>query len=414
MVMGRYLAFRVEGPLAPAATGLWEELRERGYSPAQVRTRMRLMLELSRWMNDHGVGLAQLNAGMLETVAADARVERRREGSWVPGRWYSLASERDVLAYLRELGIVEPTVVPVPTQVDLIVGRFVEYLARERGVTNRTSVYWYERIARTFLAGRVDPDSGALGSLTAGEVSGFLLRECVTCSRWGGMRLVTCLRGVLRFLLVDGLIDEDLTAAVPRLPAWSLVRLHKALPAEDAARIVQSCDRTTAAGRRDYAILVMLSRMGLRGCEIARLRLEDLDWRAGEVIVRGKRQYYERLPLPVDVGEALVDYLRHGRPESAERHVFLTAIRPFSALKQEEYGVVGRIVARASERAGLGHVGVHRLRHTVATEALRAGAPLEEIASLLRHRDWVTTMGYAKVDWVRLRELARPWPGVMA
>jgi integrase/recombinase XerD len=414
MVMGRYLAFRVEGPLSPAATGLWEELREHGYSPAQVRTRMRLLLELSRWMNDHGVGLAQLNAGMLETVAADARVERRREGSWVPGRWYSLASERDVLAYLRELGIVEPTVVPVPTQIDLIVGRFVEYLARERGVTNRTSVYWYERIARSFLAGRVDLDSGALGSVTAGEVSGFLLRECVTCSRWGGMRLVSCLRGLLRFLLVDGLIDEDLGAAVPRLPAWSLVRLHKALPAEDAARIVASCDRSTAAGRRDYAILMMLSRMGLRGCEIARMLLEDLDWRAGEVIVRGKRQYYERLPLPVDVGEALVDYLRHGRPESAERHVFLTAIRPFSALKQEEYGVVGRIVARASERAGLGHVGVHRLRHTVATEALRAGAPLEEIASLLRHRDWVTTMGYAKVDWVRLRELARPWPGVMA
>ena len=303
---------------------------------------------------------------------------------------------------------------PVPTQLDLIVARFVEYLARERGVTNRTSVYWYERIARSFLTGRVDPDTGALASLTAGEVSGFLLRECVTCSRWVGMRLVTSLRGLLRFLLVDGLIGEDLSAAVPRLPAWSLVRLHKAIAAEDAARIVASCDRTTPVGCRDYAILMMLSRMGLRGCEIARLLLEDLDWRAGEVIVRGKRQYYERLPLPVDVGEALVDYLRRGRPESADRHVFLTAIRPFRALRQEEYGIVGRIVARASKRAGLGHVGVHRLRHTVATEALQAGAPLEEIASLLRHRDWVTTMGYAKVDSVRLRELARPWPGVLA
>lgn len=412
--MGRYLAFRVEGPLASAATGLWGELRERGYSPAHVRTRMRLMLELSRWMNERGVGLAELNAGMLDTLAADARAERQREGRWSAGQWYSSASERDVLAYLRELGVVEQAPVPVATHVDLIVARFVEYLARERGVTNRTSVYWYERIARSFLTGRVDPDTGALGSVAAGEVSGFLLRECVTCSRWGGMRLVTCLRGVLRFLLVDGLIDEDLVAAVPRLPAWSLVRLHKALAAEDAARIVASCDRSTAVGCRDYAILMMLSRMGLRGCEIARLLLEDLDWRAGEVIVRGKRQYFERLPVPVDVGEALVDYLRHGRPESIDRHVFLTAIRPFVALKQEEYGIVGRIVARASERAGLGQVGVHRLRHTVATEALQAGAPLEEIASLLRHRDWVTTMGYAKVDWVRLRELARPWPGVLA
>lgn len=412
--MGRHLALRVEGPLAPATSGLWSELRERGYSPAHARTRMRLMLELSRWMNERGVGLGELNAGMVGTLAADARAERQREGRWSPGQWYSSASERDVLAYLRALGIVESAPVPVPTQVDLIVARFLEYLARERGVTNRTSVYWYERIARSFLTGRVDPDTGALVSLTAGEVSAFLLRECVTRSRWGGMRLVSCLRGLLRFLLVDGLIDEDLVAAIPRLPAWSLVRLHKALPAEDAARIVASCDRSTPVGCRDYAILMVLARMGLRGCEVSRLLLEDLDWRAGEVVVRGKGQYYERLPLPVDVGEALVDYLRHGRPESTDRHVFLTAIRPFVALKQEEYGVVGRIVARASERAGLGHVGVHRLRHTVATEALRAGAPLEEIASLLRHRDWVTTMGYAKVDWVRLRELARPWPGVLA
>ena len=412
--MGRYLASRVEGPLAPAAIGLWGELRERGYSPAQVRTRIRLLLELSRWMNERGVGLAELNAGMLETLTADARAERQREGRLIPGRWYSPASERDVLGYLRELGIVDPAPVPFPTQMDLIVGRFVEYAARERGVTNRTSVYWYERIARSFLTGRVDPDTGALGSLTTEEVSGFLLRECMTCSRWVGMRLVTSLRGLLRFLLVEGLIEKDLTAAVPRLPAWSLVRLHKALTAEDAARIVASCDRSTPAGCRDHTILLMLSRMGLRGCEIARLLLEDIDWRAGEVIVRGKRQYHERLPLPVDVGEALVDYLRHGRPESADRHVFLTAIRPFRELRQEEYGIVGRIVARASTRAGLGHVGVHRLRHTVATEALQAGAPLEEIASLLRHRDWVTTMGYAKVDPVRLRELARPWPGVLA
>ena len=313
--MGRYLALRVEGPLAPAATGLWGELLERGYSPNRVRTRVRLVLELSRWMDERGVGLAELNAGVLEMLAADARAAWRRESRWFAGRWFSSASERDVLAYLRELGIVEPAVVPAPTQVDLLVARFVEYLARERGTTNRTSVYWYERIARSFLTGRVDPDSGVLAPLTAGEVTAFLLGECRHCSRWGGMRLVSSLRGLLRFLLVEGLVGEDLIAAVPRLPAWSLVALPKALPAEHAARIVASCDRSTAAGCRDYAILMMLSRMGLRGCEISRLLLEDLDWRAGEVIVRGKRQYYERLPLPVDVGEALVDYLRHGRPE---------------------------------------------------------------------------------------------------
>ena len=411
--MGRYLALRVEGPLGPAAMGLWGELRERGYSPNCVRTRVRLVLELSRWMDERGVGLAELNAGMLETLVTDARAVWRRESCWFAGRWFSSASERDVLAYLRELGIVEPAVVPVPTRVDLLIARFVEYLARERGTVNRTSVYWYGRIARSFLTGRVDTDTGVLVALTAGEVTAFLLGECRHCSRWGGMRLVTSLRGLLRFLLVEGLVDEDLIAAVPRLPAWSLVALPKALPAEHAARIVASCDRSTAVGCRDYAILMMLSRMGLRGCEVSRLLLGDLDWRAGEVIVRGKREYYERLPLPVDVGEALVEYLRHVRPSTADRHVFLTAVRPHVPLN-EESRIVGQIVLRASERAGLGRVGVHRLRHTVATEALRAGAPLEEIASLLRHRDYVTTMGYAKVDWGRLRELARPWPGVLA
>jgi integrase/recombinase XerD len=405
--MGRYLALRVEGPLAPVASGFWVELRERGYSPDRVRARLRLILELSRWMGERGLDLAELNVGVLEDLLAPARAARR------PGRaggWFSPFSERDVLAYLRELGLVEPVVVPAPTQVDLLVARFLEYLVRERGVANSTSVYWYERVTRSFLAGRVDPASGAVDEVTAGEVSGFLLAQCRQCSRWTGMRLVTSLRGLLRFLLVDGLVAEDLRDAVPRLPRWSLVALPKALPAEQAARIVASCDRSMRAGRRDFAILMLLSRMGLRGCEIARLRLEDLDWRAGEVIVRGKRNVLERLPVPVDVGEALVDYLTHGRPGVDDRHVFLTAIRPFGPLRQEEYGIVGRIVARASQRAGLGSVGVHRLRHTVATEALRAGASLEEIASLLRHRDHVTTMGYAKVDWDRLRELARPWP----
>jgi len=402
--MSPYLALRVRGPLAPIATGLWVELCERGYSPSRVRARMRLILELSWWMAQLELGLADLDAGVLEELLAEARADQQG-----PGRWFSPFSERDVLAYLRGLGVVEPVVVPAPTAIDLLVARFVEYLVRERGVANRTSVYWYERVARSFLAGRVDPDSGSVAPLTASDVTGFLLGQCRDCSRWTGMRLVTSLRGLLRFLLVEGLVAEDLTGAVPRLPAWSLVRLPKALPAEHAALIVASCDRSTTAGLRDFAILMLLTRLGVRGCEIARLRLEDVDWRAGEVIVRGKRDYHERLPLPVDVGDALVDYLTHARPATADRHVFVTAIRPFVPLN-EEYGIVGRIVLRASKRAGLGPVGVHRLRHTVATEALRAGAPLEEIASLLRHRDYVTTMGYAKVDWNRLRELARPWP----
>jgi integrase len=170
-----------------------------------------------------------------------------------------------------------------------------------------------------------------------------------------------------------------------------------------------SCDRTTPVGRRDFAILTVLSRLGLRACEVAKLELGDIDWRAGELIARGKRDRRGRLPLPSDVGDALVDYLRHGRPARQDPHLFLKARAPFGP-PAGGGGAIGMLVRTAGERAGLGPVGVHRLRHTVATEVLKAGAPLEEIASLLRHRRHATTVLYAKVDWERLRELARPWP----
>ena len=221
--------------------------------------------------------------------------------------------------------------------------------------------------------------------------------------------LVTSLRGLLRFLFLEGRTPTDLTGAVPRVAAWRCASLPKALPAELVARLLASCDRTTAVGRRDFAILTMLSRLGVRACEVAKLELSDIDWRAGELIVRGKQDRHERLPLPADVGEALVDYLRHGRPARSDRHVFLKARAPFGPLTGGAGAIGGWSGPPTSGRDA--PAGAHALRHTVATEVLRAGAPLEEIASLLRHRRHATTVLYAKVDWERLRGLARPWPG---
>jgi len=399
--VSRSLVERVDGPLAPFVAGLDVELRGRGYSSERLRRRLRLLLELDRWMVGGSVELARLNAETIEAAVAAAPA---------PGRWGSPASRRDLLAFLRDRGLVERPVAPEPSPLERLVGAFVAYLVRERGLSeSSTSVYWYRRIATAFLADRVDPDTGALGAIVAGDASRFMLSECRSCSRWTGMRLVVGLRGLLRFLFLEGLVERDLTGAVPRVAAWSLVSLPKALAAGDAARIVASCDRSTRVGRRDFAVLMLLARMGLRGCEVTRMHLDDIDWHAGEVIVRGKREHDERLPLPVDVGEAIADYLQHVRPRSADRHVFLAAVAPFGPLSGGE-GSIGRIVRNASDRAGLPRVGVHRLRHTVATEALKAGAPLEEIASLLRHREHATTVGYVKVDWERLRELARPWP----
>ena len=287
-------------------------------------------------------------------------------------------------------------------------------LARERGLTvGSTTVYEYERTARLFLSGRIDSDGGGVDRLTACDVSGFVLAECRRRSVRMGQTLVRSLRGLLRFLYLEGLTCWDLTGAVPGVATWRGAALPKTLPAEHVAQVLASCDRTTAVGRRDFAILTVLSRLGLRACEVARLELGEVDWRAGELVVRGKQDRHERIPLPSDVGDALVDYLLHGRPDRQDLHLFLKSRARYGRLTGGD-GAIGMLVRTAFKRAGLPEVGVHRLRHTVATEVLRAGAPLEEIASLMRHRRHATTVLYAKVDWERLRELARPWPGSLS
>jgi len=279
-------------------------------------------------------------------------------------------------------------------------------LVRERGLeAGSSTVRDYRRVARLFLSGRVHPDVGL--ELTASDVSGFVLAECRRLgSARSGKLLVTVLRGLLRFLHLEGLTASDLTGAVPLVAGWRGASLPRALDPEHVRRMLASCDRDAAAGRRDFAIVLVLARLGLRSGEAAAIQMRDVDWRAGEIVIRAKDDRHERLPLPVDVGEALVDYLRHDRPDREDPHLFLKVRAPFGPLTG---GTVRMVVHYACDRAGMARVGAHRLRHTVATEVLRAGAPLEEIASLLRHRRHATTALYAKVDWERLRELARPW-----
>jgi len=203
-----------------------------------------------------------------------------------------------------------------------------------------------------------------------------------------------------------------LVGAVPSVAHWRLAGLPRALDADQVRRLLASCDQTSTAGRRDFAILMLLARLGLRRGEVAAIELGDLDWRAGEILVRGKGNRHERLPLPADVGQAVADHLRPGRPKSAEgRCVFLRLRAPHRALGA---GGVGDVVIAAGRRAGLGAIGAHRLRHTAATEMLRAGASLPEIGQVLRHRRVSSTAIYAKVDREALRSLARPWPGGLA
>jgi integrase/recombinase XerD len=388
----------VRGPLAPWASGFDGWLAGRGFSPSSVFHRLCLLASLSRWLEREGLGAGELTGERAELFLA----ERQAAGyvTWVSPRCMALP-----LAFLREVGAV-PSAAGVAAEgpvEELLVG-YREYLALERGLAGSTIVE-YERTARVFLEQR--PLGLELERLTAADVSGFLSLECSRRSVPGSRKLVSGLRPLLRYLHVAGLIGSPLVWAVPGVADQRDRSLPRGLDAAVVARLLASCDRRRTVGRRDYAILLLLVRLGLRAGEVAAMQLEDLDWRRGEVLVRGKRDRHDRLPLPVDVGEALVSYLRR-RGGDGGRSVFLKVNAPAGPVHGD---TVRGVVKDACDRAGVPRVGAHRLRHTAATGMLREGASLVEIAQVLRHREVKTTAIYAAVDRTRLRPLARPWPG---
>jgi site-specific recombinase XerD len=292
--------------------------------------------------------------------------------------------------YLREVGAVPP---PVPVvadgPVEVLLEGYREYLLVERGLV-RSTVVRYECIAPVFLEQR--PAGLELERLTAADVSAFLARECPRRSVGGARKLVESLRPLLRYLHVAGLISSPLVWAVPGVADLRDRSLPRGLEPEVVARLLASCDRRRTVGRRDYAILLLLVRLGLRAGEVGAIELEDVDWRRGQLLVRGKGERRDRLPLPVDVGEALASYLRRrGRVES--RALFVKVNAPVGRLDGD---AVRGVVKDACARAGVPRVGAHRLRHTAATAMLRQGASLPEIAQVLRHREIKTTAIYAK------------------
>jgi site-specific recombinase XerD len=390
---------RVDGPLEPYAQGFRRTLADRGYSPNTVACHLRLMGHLSRWLAGQG-----MDGSALEPVVVDAYLAHRRAGGYAT--YHTGRALQPLLGYLRERGVVAMAVPPQATPVQLLLARFAGYLAGERGLAERT-IRNYVHQVQPFLQ-TWQPDG--LRWLRAGDVTAFVLARCRDNRGGTAVRMVTALRSLLRFLHVDGLIDQPLVQAVPSVAAWKLAGLPKALDASQVSALLASCDKATVVGRRDYAILMVLVRLGLRAGELASLSLDDIDWRRGELTVRGKGNRHERLPLPVDVGHAVVSYLEAGRPATTAtgRQVFTTVRAPYRALTR---GSVTQVVASAARRAGLGRVYAHRLRHTAATGMLRGGGSLAEIGQVLRHHRALTTMTYAKVDIDALRALARPWLG---
>jgi integrase/recombinase XerD len=277
------------------------------------------------------------------------------------------------------------------------------WLVTERALAANTIDY-YVRAARLLLS---ELEGRDLAELTLGEVSGFMVRHSRRLGVGSAKNLATGLRSFLGYLYLRGLSDRQLAQAVPAPPRPHGAGLPRWLSSPELVALLAASDETSEVGRRDHAILVILVRLGLRAAEVAGLSLDDIDWRAGEITVSGKGARTERLPLPVDVGEALVAYLEHGRPKPCCRALFLHADAPLGL----SAGSVADVVRRACVRAGMPSVGPHRLRHSAATAMLRAGASLDEVGQVLRQRDAAVTAHYAKVDFVALRQLATPWPG---
>ena len=240
------------------------------------------------------------------------------------------------------------------------------------------------------------------------DVIAFLVRETARCSVGAAKGRVAELRALLKFLYLKGYTSRNLATAVPGVAGWHDTTVPAGLAAADVERLLDRCDRDTSVGVRDFAILMLVARLGLRSIEVARLELGDIDWRAGEIVVRGKARRHDRLPLPCGVGDALAAYLSDGRPVTTIRQVFMAVKAPRRPIRAD---LVSDVTRRACERAGLPRVGAHRLRHALATEMLRRGATLVEVSQVLRHRDLATTAIYAKVDFVTLRRVAQPWPG---
>lgn len=399
--MGKPSRVRVTGPLESYACGFREELARQGYRPHAASNQLQLMAHAGRWLASRGLG-----AGELTPARVDEFLEARRAEGYT--LWLSPKAMAPVLAYLRGLDVV-PTPSPggPATPAEDLVEHYRTYLVHERGLAAGT-VASYLHVARLFLA--THSAEGALGleRLTAAEVTGFVLAEC-TARTIGSAKYVVCgLRSLLRFLFVAGHTAGQLEAAVPKVAGWRLAGLPTAFGRPEVARLLASCDRRSTCGRRDFAVLTLLVRLGLRAGEVAALALADVDWRHGEVIICGKGRRQERLPVPVDVGDALVGWLRRGRPHCECAHVFTRVRAPHQRLSP---GGVSAIVRAACTRAGLAKVNAHRLRHTVATQMLRAGAGLAEVGQVLRHTSMLTTSIYAKVDRTALRALALPWPG---
>lgn len=378
-------------------------IKELGYAPASIQNQTQLITRFADWFRR-----SQTEIHFFDETLVQRFLRNQQNPSSI--RRGDAATLYRFLYMLRQQGVVPPQKkTPLSSQQRLI-SHYQQYLLEERGLTQATVVNNVGFINH-FLSAKFRKGQLSLSQLRAPDVTSFVRHQAHKLSPGCAQLLVTALRSFLRYLLHQGKITVDLAICVPTVARWSFSILPKYLPASSIQRVLDGSDRETPIGKRNYAILLLLARLGLRACEVVALNLEDIDWENARITIRAKGGRWNQLPLPTDVGEALALYLRHGRPSCSSRRVFIRDKAPLREFTGSQS--ICAVVRSALTRAGVesARKGAHLFRHSLATSMIRQGASLDEIGELLRHRSPNTTAIYAKVDLLALRPLALPWPG---
>lgn len=393
-----------DGPLGSIVPVYAAFLAKQGYAENSAHLQLRFLNDLNQWLLHQQLLASDLSEQNIH------RYMRSRHQRYRP-RSEDSSILRRLVCLLHAHGILQKEPAQYPDNPHQgVENDYDRYLSEERGLsmTTRSS---YLLFIKRFLSTQFGNNPVKFDDLTADDVIRFIRHQAVRLSPKCGGLMVSALRSFFRYLRHRGDIAINLAACVPTIPNWQYSALPKFLQADQVHQVLNQCDRRTAKGRRDYAILLLLARLGLRACEIVSLTLDDLHWQSGEISIQGKGKQSALLPLPPDVGQAIADYLEQDRPICSTRRVFIRMKAPRRGFANS--AAISTIVARTLKRAGIDspHTGAHLFRHSLATQMLRQGATLADIAILLRHSSINTTAIYAKVDLNALRPLAQPWPG---
>jgi len=394
-----------EGPLAAYLCSFATFINSQGYCLYSIHRQVRLAAGFSQWLQQKGIEVRC----MTTNHAVQYLHDRAKQVKICRG---DAAALQHLIDFLRHEGVIPTKEVSVRrvTPVERLTQAYAQYLRETKALAEAT-IHNYVPFIRRFLQNHFTDSPVRLSRLRAGDIVHFVQQEAPRLHQKRAKLMTTALRSFLRYARYRGEVALDLVAAVPTVANWSMPSIPRAIAPNQVQQLLASLDRRTAVGRRDYAILLLLARLGLRAGEVVFLELEDIDWQTGSLHVRGKGGLFHTFPLTPEVGQAIAAYLRKGRPPSTSRRVFLRARAPIRGF-QGTCGV-SSLVRHALKRAGIQapSYGAHQFRHGLATEMLRHGASLAEIGDILGHRHPQTTKIYTQVDLEALRTLALPWPG---